>query len=155
MVEPGRDACACAELAGAELRLASAVDLAVPAAEVAVREHTEREFAAELEQGRTPHPGSQRLAVVANAVPALEEDRGQALELDPEIRLGGIERQVERNGRGDAKLRRPAVCRDLAVPAEVTLDRRVAPHPQPIKFGHDALATSMTRISVRHGGWIG
>src|ERR671925_253946 len=79
MVEPGRNARAGAELAGPELGLASAVDPAVPATEVAVREHAEGEFTAKLEQGRTLHPGSQRRALVPNAVPAFEEDRGQPL----------------------------------------------------------------------------
>jgi len=77
-------------------------------------------------------------------VPTFEEDRGQALELDPEIRLGSIERDLGRYGCRDPKLGRPAVCRDLAVPAEVPPGRGVAPHPEPIELGHGAPATSMT-----------
>jgi hypothetical protein len=101
-----------------------------------VREHAEGEFTAKLEQGRTLHPGSQRLALVTNAVPAFEEDRGQAFELEPEIRLGGTERQFEWNGRGDAKLGRPTVRRDLAVPAEAPPGGGVVPRPEPIELAH-------------------
>ena len=48
-----------------------------------MREHAQGELAAELEQRRTLGAWSQRYAVVANPMPAFEEDRGQAFEVDP------------------------------------------------------------------------
>jgi hypothetical protein len=120
-----------------------------------MREHAKGELAAELEQRRTLGPWSQRHAVVANPMPAFEEDRGQAFELDPKVRFGSVERQVQWYGCRNPKLRRPAVCRNLAIPAELPPGRRVAPHPEPIELGHGAPATSMTPMSVGHGASIG
>ena len=130
MVEPGRDARPRPELAGAELRPAAPVDLTVPATEVAVREHAKGELAAQLEQRRPLGLWPQRHSVAANPVPTFEEDRGQALELDPEIRLGSIERHPKRYRGRNPKLGRPAGCRDLTVPAEALPGRGVAPQPE-------------------------
>jgi hypothetical protein len=69
-------------------------------------------------------------------MPARKEHRGQALELGPEIRLGSVECHLEGDRCRDPKLGRPAVCRDLAVPAEAAPGRGIAPHQEPIELDH-------------------
>jgi hypothetical protein len=90
----------------------------------------------------------QRQAVVADPVPAFEEDRGQAFELAPEIGLGGVERHFDRYGCSNATLGRPAVCGHLAVPAKTAPSRWVIPHPEPIDFGSRGIARARHSSSL-------
>jgi len=62
-----------------------------------------------------------------------------------------VERDLERYSRRDAKPGRPPVRRDLAVPGEAPVGRRVVSNPKPIKFAHGPTATSTKRSSVGHG----
>src|SRR5262245_7153577 len=87
VVEISRDARAGGELASTELLARGAVDLAVPAAEVAVPEHPRGELAAQVEEARARGRGERR-PVPSHRFPELEERAGPALELAPEVRLG-------------------------------------------------------------------
>src|SRR5262245_16559289 len=97
MVEVARDARARAELARAELRLGRAVDPAIPAAEVAMREHAVAELAAEVEDAGT-RGGREIVPAGTDCGPEVEEVARPPLELAP---------QGHPRGRRAASRRRP------------------------------------------------
>ena len=83
VVKVRRDPRLGGELAGAELLSARAVDAAVPAAEIAVREHAPREPGDEIEQARArPFPRQPRFAK-PNCLSEFQEIFGSGLQSAP------------------------------------------------------------------------
>src|SRR5262249_57587417 len=86
MMEIARNARVRAELAGAQFRAPAPVDLAVVAAEIAVREHPIRQLAAQVHQvrGGWAH-GTDLSRTAADSAPQLEEAGRFCFQLFPEL----------------------------------------------------------------------
>src|SRR6516225_4115054 len=116
MMEMRADPRTRGKLASAELGARHPVDVAIPGAKIAVGEHAVGKFAAQLQQARTVCRLRQWLAR-PDRLPARDEYRREALELDPQRVLAACRRIKPRGDRcGDAELGWTSVLRNVQVP---------------------------------------
>src|SRR5499427_10560725 len=137
MMEMRADSRTGGELASAELGARHPVDMAIPRTKIAVGEHTVGKFAAQLQQARTVRRLRQWRAR-PDRLPARDEYRREALELDPQRVLAACRRIKLRGDRcGDAELGWASVLRNVQVPCERPADRRIVPNSQPVQVAHE------------------
>src|SRR5262249_44894865 len=134
----------------AELGARHAVDAAIPWTEIAVGEHAVCELAAQLQQAR-PIRRRRQTRARPDPLPTRKKNRREGVELGPE-RVFAACRKVELRSdrRGNAKLGRAPVLRDIQVPRQRTMDRRIAPDSQPgqVAHGYPLLELSGPRPSI-------
>ncbi len=117
---------------------APAVHAAVPAAEVAVREHAPGELRDEIEQARPRPLLGQTRDARADAFLQREEALRSCFERAPQVFFGCVERDAGGKARADAELGGQAVGADLAIPPHAAAEISLAPEGKRVERAHGA-----------------